>query len=509
MFLKNALSGASLAAVALLCSFALSARAGEIDELQLNLVTEQDYDSNVFALETNPIGSAVTIVRPSISYENSGTLGSTRVEGWLSSHTFWEESGLNGVDRGIGANFDRMLLPRLSLFGNGGYQRVAPRAEVARADTVTFTNPGEGVPGQPVITPGQIVQGSVPNVDLGQGEFGVLYLLTPIDKLTVSGGPYSVHYLSTTFANSEFRDQNGWFARATLQRSLTALDRLSVSLVETPTDLSNVTTNVVEVQDPTDPHSADINTGKSVSDQQSLSIGWDRSWSEVWTSHLSIGVRRLHSQTLGVTRGITRVAAVPGGVVPFEDFVPMNFDDTGPGLIGELSIDRSLPRGRLSFSFRQETTNTGSLSATDVNVSTLEASWIHRLSALATFTLQGRYQYYKSTNNLTQIGPASYVEGSFNPITGPEFTCSAGSLIISGSGRNKGGQCSLGSGSSLSSNYANASARIDWQLRKRLSTFAVVRFEDRVGDVQLFGNDYNRYTVGVGFTYTYSLGLGP
>ena len=50
-------------------------------------------------------------------------------------------------------------------------------------------------------------------------------------------------------------------------------------------------------------------------------------------------------------------------------------------------------------------------------------------------------------------------------------------------------------------------ARVDWQLRKRLSTFVVLRYGDRNGDEQLFGQNYNKYNVGVGFRYDYSLGL--
>ncbi len=511
MFPKNALSGASLAAVAFLCSLALCARAGERNELAMDLLVEQDYDSNVLALESKPIGSAVTTVRPSIGYENTGTLGWTRLDGWLSSHTYWEETGLNGVDRGISTDVSRTILPLLTLFGNGSYQRVAPRSQISRNSTITFTDSGAGVPGQPVIQPGQIVAGSVPNVDIGQGEFGARYLLSPRSKLSVSGGPYSVDYLSSTFADSEFRDSTGWFGRVALEHSLTALDRLTVSFVDSSTDLANVTTSTAQVPNPSDPANpevVDINTGKSLSDQQNLSIGWDRTWSEVWTTHFSIGGRRLHSQTLGVTRPITRVTpTLNGGVVAFEDFVPTNFDDTGPGLIGGFSIERALPRGSARFSYQRETINTGSLSSSNVNVDTVELSWVHRLSARATFSALGSYEHYESTNNLTQVGPATYIPGSYNPITGPEFTCSAGGLIVTGSGRNKGGQCSLGSSSSLTSNVVNASARIDWQLRKRLSTFAVLRFEDRVGDVELFGNDYNRFNVGVGFTYAYGLGL--
>ncbi len=503
MFPKNALSGASLAAVAFLCSLAPVTRAGEKSEVQLSLLVEQDYDSNVLALEHDPIGSAVTIVRPSIAYDNSGTLGRAHLEGWISSHTFWEETALNGVDRGITTDVSRTILPRLSLFGNGSYQRVAPRAEIRGPDTITFTNPGQGVPGEPVVQPGQIIEGRVPNVDLGQGEFGARYLLTPRDKLTLSGGPYSIDYLTSTFSDSEARDQNGWFGRLMLERNLSALDRLTVSFGDNSTNVANVVLGSAQV--PVNPGTVDIQTGKSVSDQQSISIGWDRNWSELWTTRFSIGVRRLHSVTSDASRPITRVVPTTLDAIQFTDYVPTTFDDTGPGLIGAFTIQRALPRGSIGLSFSRETRATGSLNASDVNVDSVELSWIHRLSERATFTLGADYEHYESTNNLEQIGPASYVSGSFNPITGPEFECPVGTLRVTGSGRNKGGQCLLGTRNALASDSTFAFARVDWQLRKRLSTFAVLRYEDRTGDVGLFGNNYNRFNVGVGFTYAYGL----
>ena len=122
-------------------------------------------------------------------------------------------------------------------------------------------------------------------------------------------------------------------------------------------------------------------------------------------------------------------------------------------------------------------------------------------------TLLGSYEHYVSANNSSQFGPATYIPGSFNPITGPEYACSSGALITNGSGASKTGQCLLGTSSTLRSNFALATARFDWQLRKRLTTFVVVRYVDRSGDAQLFGNAYNRFNVGIGFHYDYNLGF--
>ena len=50
-------------------------------------------------------------------------------------------------------------------------------------------------------------------------------------------------------------------------------------------------------------------------------------------------------------------------------------------------------------------------------------------------------------------------------------------------------------------------ARIDWQLYRRLSTFATLRYGDRNGDELLFGQDYNKFFVSIGFHYDYALGF--
>jgi hypothetical protein len=40
-----------------------------------------------------------------------------------------------------------------------------------------------------------------------------------------------------------------------------------------------------------------------------------------------------------------------------------------------------------------------------------------------------------------------------------------------------------------------------------LATFITFRYYDQMGDPGLFGNNYDKYTVGVGFRYAYDLEL--
>lgn len=511
MFPNNARSGASLATVALLCCVALAARAGEKTGVSADLLVEQDYDSNIFGQPTNEQGSPITIVRPALHLENTGTLGSAHLDGWISSHTFWQESTLDGVDRGVSGDLDRTIFPRLSVFASGSYQRLAAHAEIRGPDVITISET-PGVPSEPVISPGQLIEGDVPNVDLGQGQLGVRYLLTPRSKLSVSGGPYSIDYLSNQIGRADLRDRFGWFGSVALEHSLSALDSVSLELGANSTDFANALLAEVPINDPFDPHTAELNTGAVTSDQQSVSLGWTRSWSELWKTSVSVGGRRLHTKTKDASQQVTRVGPTASGgdslgLAQFTDFVPASFDDVGPGWIGALSIERVLPRGVAALSYSRETRTTSSLASSNVDVDTISASYVHHLSARVELTLLGSFEHYVSANNSPSVVGATYTPDSFNPITGPEFTCASGTLVEIGSGASKAGQCEIGNKQTFSSNLWYASARLDWQLRKHLSTFVALRFVDRKGDVQLFGNPYNKFNVGLGFRYDYDFGF--
>jgi hypothetical protein len=488
------------------CCAAFAARAGEINELHTAVTVEQDYDSNIFFTDKDPTGSAITIIRPALSYENHGTLGHTQLYGFLSEHLFWSESKLSGIDRGFGGDISRKIFPRTTLFATGSYQRLAAHPEIRGSDIVT--TPGSGpVPGEAVVQPGQLVEGASPDTDIGQGTFGVRQELTPRLELEVSGGPYSVDYLEDHNGLNQLRDRNGWYGGATFTYLLSPIDRTTLTMQGTGTDFSDAFGNPFLVNDPSDPHTVNINTGVTTSDQQSLTVGWTRSWSELWSTTIAVGGRRLHTRTTNALRPLTRVGINPQiGVVPFTDFIPVGFDDTGPGVVGEISVTRELPRGQFALSYSRETRTTSSLFASNVNVDTYSLGWVHRLSPRVTFSLRGTYEHYQSVNDNAQFLPAVY-GGSFNPITGPDYSCPTGFLLTTGTGLSKTGQCEVDARSSLNSDLWTAVARVDWQLRRRLSTFVVLRYGDRNGDVQLFGQNYDKYNVGVGFRYDYALGL--
>jgi hypothetical protein len=500
---KNVRSGASLALLALLCCAAPAVRAGETTEITTDLTVENDYDSNILFKENNPRGSAITIVRPEIHLDDHGTLGHVNLGGYLSSHTFWEESELDGVDRGVSLDFDRTLLPRWSVFGSGSFQRIAAHDEIRGPATVSVSNE-PGVPTEPVLQPGQLVEGAVPNVDLGQGQFGFRYLLSPRSKLSLSAGPFLIDYLSSpSLPHSGFRDRDGYFANLTLDRSLSSVDSLSFSLDANTTNFNNVFIGVAPSQNPNGAPPIPINTGTTESDLQSFSVGWNRTWNELWTTSISLGARRLETVTRNQLQQATRLAVTPSGVTAFADFVETDSDNVGPGAIGAVSIQRLFSRGLIAASYSRETRTTSSVSASNVNVDAASLTFKWRLAEYVTFSANGDYEHYESADKIAEVQPAQFA--SFNPITGAEFSCNSGfQLSVTGSGLGAVGQCVGSARSKLTSDLWTASARVDWQLRKRLFTFAVLRFTDRSGDPALFGNPYDKWNVGVGFRYDYA-----
>jgi len=451
------------------------------------------------------------------------------LNGWLSSHTYWEQSEMNGVDRGASIDLDRKLTPRFSIFGNGSLQYFAKINEIRAGDTVT-----QNASGQPVVTPGQIVEGNAPDVNIEQGVGGFRFALTPLTELELSGGPYSVSYGESPASNEEIRDRDGWFAGLSLDHQLTALDKLSFNLSTSNNDQDDIvsgTTLVVSgselVANPTTfpLEVAEIDTGKSRSEQQSVTVGWQRLWSPVWRTNLAVGVRRLHTEVTGATRGATQVIVPPvciplppgpplcfPGDTPEEStaFTQNDFDDTGPGIVGELQVTRTFARSALSFGYSRETRSTSSAVTSDVNVDTFSFQYSHQLAERVRLGLFGNYELYGTANDNPSLVGAEYVEGSLDPLdpdSTPLYTCPSGKLIETGSGRTRIGQCETSQSNALHSQLLVLSARLDWQLRKRLGTFAVFRYYDRSGDEELFGNDYDKFNFGVGFRYNYDLDL--
>ena len=171
----------------------------------------------------------------------------------------------------------------------------------------------------------------------------------------------------------------------------------------------------------------------------------------------------------------------------------MEFSDTGPGVVGEFSITRTLPRGAgravvLARDAHHE--QPVRVERERRHASRLAGSTGSR--SRVTFSLSGSYEHYESVNNNTQFLPARRTRGL---VQSDHRARSTPAQRLPGHDRL--GRCETGPvpdrvRSSLHSDFWTAVARVDWQLRKRLSTFVYLRYGDRNGDVQLFGENFQQ-----------------
>ncbi|MGH9888843.1 MAG: hypothetical protein ACREBE_25145, partial [bacterium] len=192
---------------------------------------------------------------------------------------------------------------------------------------------------------------------------------------------------------------------------------------------------------------------------------------------------------------------------PVQAFASTDFEDTSPLVVGEIRLTRTFMRSLLSLGYVRETRSTSSSITSDVNTNTFDLLFTHRLAERVTVRINGSLELSENANDSADLEGAQYIAGSFDPVTGPHFTCPAGKLVVTGSGAAKLGQCEVNGNNSVRSQALLLTARLDWQLRKRLGTFAVFRYYDRSGDEELYGNDYNKVNFGVGFRYFYDLDL--
>lgn len=517
-FPKNARSGASLALVALACACLCAARHAAAESgadrtyLEPDLVVEQQWNSNIFSAESNKEHSPVTIVRPSLAFLNEGELGYLRVNGWLSSHTYWDESDLDGADRGGGLSFNRKLSPRFDVFGDGSLVRYTDQDEIRSDAAVTGQ---EGV----------LLSAGAPDIDIDQAKGGLRYLLGPRTKTELSGGPYAISYNHHPLGATTYRDRTGWYANWNLTHELTQIDRLTMDLGVSLTDQDSVTAALFNQNEGVGvpPSRIALDTGESRSEQQNVTLGWERSWSPRWSTGVSLGVRRLDSHVTAASRPASTPAStliVDGGNVvfgfaPTETFIPVDFDDTSPAMIGTVFLRRTFEHSLLTLSYSRETEVASGALSSDVDVDSFEVQYAHRLAERVTLNLNGSFDYYTSANDSPQLVPAYFTPqpaSEWDPAVGAQYTCGGlfgpgGKLIVTGNAPNNYGQCEVGTSNELTGQKLTLGARIDWQMRKRLGSFLYVRYFDQRGDPGLWGSDYNKYTAGIGFRYAWDLEL--
>jgi hypothetical protein len=486
LFLKNAPSGASLAlALIAILSAPLPGRAADRTVLRPLLDVDQGWDSNIFNGSNNDEGSLVTRVSPGIWIENSGEAGNASLGLTAIGRSVWRESELSGIDSNARGDFERRLTPRLSVFGNGALEYYSGYQEIL--------DPSGG----PAGSPGELIRAEQPAWKHDQLGAGFRYLLTPRLALRLKGSAGRVNYevvepISFTPAGIPIGNQTGYYrdrslldAGASLLYQLTPLDQLSLDIDADDTSYQN------------------LGTGSNDTSIWNTQLGWTRDWTPVWSTSASIGVRALDTTQKDVPQ---RGGSIFGPVT----LDSASFSDSGTGLIGSLSIQRTFARSALQLSYSRDTRSTGGATRTNFNIDSFSLSLTHRLAERVKLTLAGDYSLYHSVSDQLP-NYAAQVSGS------SAFCGAGGTPRIVGFQQIFGFdipvyQC-VGGSSEEKQEYTSLLARVDWQMRRKLNGYLVARYYTSTTDQTLGGGrsiqtgDFDKFTLSVGFRYAWELGL--
>lgn len=496
-FPKNALSGARLALAALLACAALPAQAEERTYLRPLLEVEQGWDSNIYNDSDDEQGSLVTRISPALWLENTGELGSARLGLIGIGRSVWEDSELSGIDGLARGEFDRRLTPRLTLFGNAylehysGYDEVDPDG----------LNQGD----QPILS-------EQPSWKRDLVGLGFRYMLTERLSMSLSGSAGRVNYerIDGNFGTqSSYRDSTELDGRSALLYQLTALDQVSLSVDYDDTTYQN------------------LGAGTNDSAIWSSEVGWTRNWTQAWMTSARIGFSLLDAEQRGVPQSggyaYYATCTILGLEFPcpqsgFEPLGQTNFKNSSTGLIGSVAIRRAFARSSLQLQYDRDTRSTGGSARTNFDIDSFTLSWTQRLAERVRLTLSGNYSLYHSVNDELPDYPArvrAFENGTFAK------SCSAGGVATDvAEFPNPVDPDELipvvtcvGGSSEEKREYTTLVGRLDWQLRRTLSTFAVARYYHSITDQTLgdFGEirteDLDKFYFGVGFRYHHDLGL--
>ena len=493
---KNAPSGASLAlALVAILSAPLPGHASDKTVLRPQLDLEQGWDSNIFNRSSGEEGSLVTRLSPALWLENAGELGHARLGLTANGRSVWRESGLSGIDSNARGDFERKLTPRLSVFGDGALEYYSGYQQINGQDTTVLLSE----------------QPAWKDDRLGAG---FRYLLTPRLAVRLSGSAARVNYdrvapFSVTASgrrvsnqSGNYRDRGSLDAAASLAYQLTALDELTLAVDTDDTSYQSLSYQT--------PSNRNVSTGSNDTSIWNTKLGWSRTWSPVWSTAATIGVRAIDTTQDGVSQSgaalgpeCSIIAAGPPCPV---ELPPASFSSSGTGLIGSLAIQRTFARSLLRLSYDRDTRSTGGASRVNFDIDSFRLSLTHQLAERVKLSLVGDYTLYHSVSDKLP---------NYDPLLVGATTCPLGTVetqVPGPFGPFPVFQC-IGGSSEEKREYTSLLARIDWKMRRQLNSYVVGRYYTSTTD-QTFGSGsniqtdaINKFTLGIGFRYAWDLGL--
>jgi hypothetical protein len=531
LFPKNAPSGSSLALllVALWCT-PFAARAGEAEKTTVRptLDVEQAWDSNVFNLgETTlfyessgsicgdlPSGnqiscnsdydSLVTYIRPGIQIENAGERGHARLQLGASSRTVWIDSEMNGIDTSALFDIERALTPRFSFLTSGSYIDIDGHDNVFKHDPSS-----SDVPLQPL-------SAQVPDATRDNLLAGFRYQLFPRTQMALTGSAGRLNFerlhpeLNPSFRTcleegtcssrasilnsdaGQYRDLDLTAATLAFTHRLSAFDELSLSFDYDGTEYQ------------------DLGAGERDTHITSASLTWGHDWTYIWSSSISIGGRLLDTSDDDVPSVGTAVCLGPFGFT-FECTQPLGTEstsDTGLGVIGAVSLQGTFARSSVRLSYSRDTRSTGGTFATDFDIDSFSLEYVDRLAERVTLRLNADYSFYNSVSD--EIAPYPSRPLSADPCT---FGGTPTVVAPPQPGQFLGASQCVGGSVAEERTYWTLRARLDWQIRKRLTAFGSVLYfapdsERSLGSgPKVTTADYDKFVLGVGMRYAWDLDL--
>ena len=503
MFPKNALSGASLALVAILC-VPLTGRAADKTVLRPTFDFQQGWDSNIFNESGGDETSLVTRFIPALARLGVNVVG----------RSTWEESTLSGIDSGARGDFERMLTPRLSFFGNGLFEQHSGYEELRDDDVPPGTPPG---------LPGEVILAEQPRWQRNQLGLGLRYFLTSRTALRISAGAGRVNYerVSSSLSGDpsnpidspagEYRDRGLWNARVGLQHQLTERDEIGLNA------------------DWDDTSYQDLGAGSNKSSILNAELAWNRNWTPLWSTSFSIGARVIDATQDDIPQGggVGYIAFCTIFGIPFEcpqqHLVPLDsrsFSGTGTGLIGSIAIKRVFERSLLRLAYDRDTRSTGGSGRTNFDIDSFSLAFTHRLAERVTLSLSGNYSLYGSVTDEIPSYGASVTPSLAEPGVVTTSCQYGGRAEIVGEFQHPQFpsqmipiyQC-FGGSAQEDRTYSSLIARLDWRLRKQLNAYLVTRWyhsttDQRLGSgVDIQTDDLDKFTIGLGFRYAWDVDL--
>lgn len=439
------------------------------------LDVEQGWDSNIYNASEDAQGSLVTRISPSLWLENQGELGNARLGLIGIGRSVWEDSQLSGIDGLARGNFDRKLTPRLTLFGDGYLEHYSGYDEID-SDGLNQGN--------------QPIRGEQPSWKRDRIGGGFSYLLTERLSTSLSGSTGRVNYESidsATVSDGYYRDRSLYDGRWALTYQLTAHDQLGLSVDFDDTSYQN------------------LGTGTNDSAIWTYEAGWTRSWTQFWSTTARVGFSSLDAEQNDVPQTGTSAFNTPVSLGQSD------FSSSSTGLVGSLSLRRVFPRSALELGYERSTQSTGGSGRTNFDVDSFTLSWTQRLAERVKLTLTGNYQIYQNAVDETPSYAASLFTGTPSCAIGGEPRVVATGTIF-GIPNIPIYQC-FGASSDETRHYTTLVGRLEWQLRRTLSTYAVARYYATTTDQKIGGRseieteDLDKFTFGVGFRYYHDLGL--